>query len=184
MVDCTFTIEEMSTYVGPKFSQNIQTNPWFQNIKQFLNNHKKPSMCIFTPNVIQHIIDKQATHDTTFTNMDVPESTYTLTLLFDVCFEIRTNENKYYYIISHLEQQENDNIPQTYEAMTVKETTLNMKKNGFYLEMALILFLFPHGHSAYNGKTHFNEYLKYKMNALFSPFTLYKPYLSYMYDLQ
>jgi len=49
--------------------------------------------------------------------------------------------------------------------------------------MALFPFLFPHGHGAYNGKTHFNEYLKYRMNALFSPFTLYKPYLLYMYDL-
>ncbi len=36
----------------------------------------------------------------------------------------------------------------------------------------------------YDGKTHFNEYLIYKMSALFSPFTLYKPYSLYMYDLQ
>jgi hypothetical protein len=49
--------------------------------------------------------------------------------------------------------------------------------------MALFSFLFPHGHGAYDGKTHFNEYLKYIMIALFSPFTLYKPYLLYMYDL-
>jgi len=49
--------------------------------------------------------------------------------------------------------------------------------------MALFPFLFPHGHGAYDGKTHFNEYFKYRMNALFSPFTLYKPYLLYMYAL-
>ncbi len=49
--------------------------------------------------------------------------------------------------------------------------------------MTLFPFLFPHGHNAYDGKTHFNEYLKYRMSALFSPFTLYKPYLLYMYDL-
>jgi hypothetical protein len=93
-------------------------------------------------------------------------------------------KNKDYYIISHLEQQENDNIPQTYEAMIVKETTLNMKKDNLSLEMAMFPFLFPHGHGVYDGKTHFNEYLKYKMSALFSPFTLYKPYLLYMYDLR
>ncbi len=40
-------------------------------------------MYIFT-NVVQHIIEKQATHDATFTNMDVPEIIYNLTLLFDV----------------------------------------------------------------------------------------------------
>jgi hypothetical protein len=50
-------------------------------------------MCIFTPNVVQHIIDKQATHDTTFTNMDVLEPIYNLILLFDMCFET-TTKNK------------------------------------------------------------------------------------------
>jgi hypothetical protein len=49
-------------------------------------------MCIFTPDVVQHIIDKQATHDTTFTNMDVLELVYTLTLLFDMCFETKTKK--------------------------------------------------------------------------------------------
>ncbi len=95
----------------------------------------------------------------------------------------KNKKKKDFYIISHLEQQENDNIPQTSETMIVRKTTLNMKKDCIFLEMALFPFLFPHGHGAYNGKTHFNEYLKYKMNALFSPFTLYKPYLLYMYDL-
>jgi hypothetical protein len=57
------------------------------------------------------------------------------------------------------------------------------EKDDLYLEMTLFPFLFPHGHNAYDGKTHFNEYLKYRMSALFSPFTLYKPYLLYMYDL-
>ncbi len=50
--------------------------------------------------------------------------------------------------------------------------------------MTLFPFLFPHGLGDYSGKTHFNEYLKYRMNALLlSPFTLYKAYLLYMYDL-
>jgi hypothetical protein len=97
-------------------------------------------MCIFTPNVVQHIIDKQATHDTTFTNMDVSEPTYSLILLFDMCFETTTKNNKDYYIISRLKQQENDNIPQTYKTMIVKETTLTMKKDDLSLEMACILF--------------------------------------------
>jgi hypothetical protein len=51
-------------------------------------------MCILTLNVVQHIIDKQATHDTTFTNMDVPKLIYNLILLFDMCFEIRTKKTK------------------------------------------------------------------------------------------
>jgi hypothetical protein len=45
LVDHTFTIKEINTFVGPMFSQNIQTNPWFQKYKQFLNNHKKLVAC-------------------------------------------------------------------------------------------------------------------------------------------
>jgi hypothetical protein len=112
-------------------------------------------MCILTLNVVQHIIEKQATHDTTFTNMDVLELVYNLTLFFDMCFGTRTKKNKNYYIISYLEQQENDNIPQTFETMTVRKTTLNMKKNSLPLEMALFFYLFPHGHGVYNGKNTF-----------------------------
>jgi hypothetical protein len=52
-------------------------------------------MCIFTLDVVQHIIDKQATHDTTFTNMDVLEPIYNLTLLFDMCSEITNNKEIY-----------------------------------------------------------------------------------------
>jgi hypothetical protein len=33
MVDCTFTIEEINIFVRLMFSQNIQTNPWFQKYK-------------------------------------------------------------------------------------------------------------------------------------------------------
>jgi hypothetical protein len=39
------------------------------------------------------------------------------------------------------------------------------------------------GNISYDGIISFNEYLKYEMTALFSPFTLYKPYLILMYDL-
>jgi hypothetical protein len=49
--------------------------------------------------------------------------------------------------------------------------------------MALFPFLFPPRHGSYDGIISFNEYLKYKMTALFSPFTLYKPYLLLMYHL-
>jgi hypothetical protein len=63
------------------------------------------------------------------------------------------------------------------------KNNIKHEKDGLFLEMTLFPFLFPHGHGDYSGKTHFNEYLKYRMNALLSPFTLYKPYLLYMYDL-
>jgi hypothetical protein len=61
---------------------------------------------------------------------------------------------------------------------------LNTNIGGMTLESALFPFLFPHGNGAYDGRTTLSEYLKYRMNTLFSPFTLYKPYLLYMYDIR
>jgi hypothetical protein len=58
-----------------------------------------------------------------------------------MCFETTTKNNKDYYIISHLEQWENDNIPQTYETMIVKKKTLNMKKTIFLWEWPYFLFV-------------------------------------------
>ena len=52
------------------------------------------------------------------------------------------------------------------------------------LENTLFPFLFPHGNEAYDGQTTISEYLKYRMNTLFSLFTLYKPYLLYMYNIR
>jgi hypothetical protein len=51
-------------------------------------------MCILTLNVVQNIINKQATHDIIFTNKDVLELVNILTLLFDMCFETRTKKKK------------------------------------------------------------------------------------------
>ena len=61
---------------------------------------------------------------------------------------------------------------------------MNIEKCGLTLETALFPFLFPHGHGAYDGKITFFEHLKYSMETLFSSFTLYKPYLLYMYDMR
>jgi hypothetical protein len=52
------------------------------------------------------------------------------------------------------------------------------------LELSLFPCLFPHGYGAYDGKISIHEYLKFCMSTLFSPFTMYKPYLLIMYDLR
>jgi len=53
-------------------------------------------------------------------------------------------------IIYHKHMKQNSNI-----------TNIKHEKDSLYLEMALFPFLFPHGHNASDGKTHFNEYLIY-----------------------
>jgi hypothetical protein len=44
--------------------------------------------------------------------------------------------------------------------------------------------LFPCGYDAYDGEISIHEYLKFRVSSLFSLFTLYKPYLLIMYDIQ
>ncbi len=51
------------------------------------------------------------------------------------------------------------------------------------LETTLFPFLFPQGEGAYDGRISLNDYFKYRMSMLFFPFTLYEPYLLFMYDL-
>jgi hypothetical protein len=58
MVDCTFTLEEINTLIGLMFHKIYKQILGSKNIKQFLTTTKNNSMCIFTPNVVQHIIDK------------------------------------------------------------------------------------------------------------------------------
>ncbi len=51
------------------------------------------------------------------------------------------------------------------------------------LETTLLPFLFPQGEGAHDGKISLHTYFKYHMTMWFSPFTLYKPYLLFMYDI-
>jgi hypothetical protein len=41
-------------------------------------------MCILTPDMVQYIIEKHVTHNTTFMTMDIPKAIYNLTFLFDM----------------------------------------------------------------------------------------------------
>lgn len=51
------------------------------------------------------------------------------------------------------------------------------------IENALFPFLFSFGHGAHDGKMFFNQYLKMRIFALFSIFTLYKPYMLLMFQV-
>ena len=52
------------------------------------------------------------------------------------------------------------------------------------LEQALFPYLFPHGTGAWDGGMQLTHYLRMRMTALFSPFTLCKSYLLLMYHLR
>jgi hypothetical protein len=51
------------------------------------------------------------------------------------------------------------------------------------LETTFFPYLFSQVEDAHDGKFSLHTYSKYCMTMLFSPFTLYKPYLLFMYDI-
>ena len=52
------------------------------------------------------------------------------------------------------------------------------------IEAALFPMLFPFGHGSYSGAGTLAQYLRYRLSCLFSPFTLFKPYLLLMYQVR
>ena len=183
--DKTATIEELSSTVGPILAQNMQSNPLFKKyLTVFEQPHKNTSMCILTPEIISHIIQPNNTPTTFFPTMSVPSAVYDLTILFDMRDTAQHNKHNDFFVIGDIHRREasENGIPS--ESIAFRSDTMNIEKYGLTLETALFPFLFPHGHGAYDGKTTFFEYLKYRMETLFSPFTLYKPYLLYMYDVR
>ena len=141
-------------------------------------------MCILRPDVIQPIIANTDTHSMSFPTMDVPRDVYDFALLFDMRTQTQPRKHADFFIIKNVHLRNGSRSDTRGEPITFRRNILNVELEGMTLESALFPFLFPHGHGAYDGWTTFSEYLKYRIITLFSPFTLYKPYLLYMYDIR
>ena len=115
--------------------------------------------------------------------MNVPQVVYDLALLFDMRTQKGSKKHVDFHSIGNVHLRNGTGSDKRGEAIAFRNNTLNVNIGGMTLESALFLFLFPHGNGAYDGRTTLSEYLRYRMSALFSPFTLYKPYLLYMYDI-
>jgi hypothetical protein len=179
------TVENLVSSLTPLLSQNLHTNPFFQKyITIFEQPEKNTSMCILTPDVIQPIIANTDTHSMSFSNMDVPRDVYDLALLFDMRTQTQPTKHADFFTIENVHLRNGSRSDIRGEPITFRRNTLNVEMEGMTLETALFPFLFPHGHGAYDGRTTHSEYLKYRMSTLFSPFTLYKSYLLYMYDIR
>jgi hypothetical protein len=179
------TVENLVSSLTPLLSQNLHTNPFFQKYMIVFEQPKKnTSMCILTPDVIQPIIANTGTHSMSFPNMDVPRDVYDLALLFDMRTQTQPTKHADFFTIENVYLRNGSWSDIKGEPITFRRNTLNVEMEGMTLETALFPFLFPHGHGAYDGWTTLSEYLKYRMSTLFSPFTLYKPYLLYMYDIR
>ena len=140
-------------------------------------------MCVLTPDVIQQIIINATLYLMSFLHMNVPYEVYDLALLFDMCTQDGPKKHVDFYSIGNVHLWNGIASDKRREPNAFENNTLNTNVGGMILESALFPFLFPHGNEAYNGPTTLSEYLKYRMTTLFSPFTLYKAYLLYMYDI-
>ena len=138
----------------------------------------------FTPDVIQPIIANNDTHSMLFSTMDVPRDVYDLALTFDMRTQTQPKNHADFFTIGNVHLRNGSRSDTRGEHITFKKNILNVKLEGMTFESALFLFLFLHGYGAYDGWTTLSEYLKYRMITLFFPFTLYKPYLLYMYDIR
>ena len=183
--DASQTIENLVSSLTPLLSQNLHTNPFFQKyMTVFEQLEKNTSMCILTPDVIQPIIANTDTHSMSFPTMDVPRDVYNLALLFDMRTQTQPRKHADFFTIGNVHLRNGSQFDIRGEPITFRRNILNIKLEGMTLESVLFHFLFPHEHGAYDGRTTLSEYLKYRMITLFSPFTLYKPYLLYMYDIR
>ena len=115
--------------------------------------------------------------------MSVPSAVYNLTILFDMRNTAQHNKHNDFYVIGDIHRRGASEIGIPGEPIAYRSGTMNIENCGITLEIALFSFLYLHGYGAYDGKITFFEYLKYRMETLFFPFILYKPYLLHMYNV-
>jgi hypothetical protein len=181
VIDRTPLVETISSLLGPILNQNMDTNPAFKYFfTVFEQPQKSSSICILSAEIVKNIIDKHRTDSPAFPTMSMEDSIHNLTLLFDMWNTQCSKKNSNYYSIGNVCKRLN-NESKLCETIIFRSSTLNSSTHCMTLEYALFPFLFPHGHRWYDGNCIFNKYIKQRMSSMFSPFTLYKPYLLYMY---
>ena len=183
--DKTATIEELSSTIGPILAQNMQSNPQFKTyLTVFEQPQKTTSMCVLTPQIISNIIQSSETHTNIFPTMCVPSTVYDLTILFHMRNTTPHKKQNDFYVIGDIHRCDASDHGIPNEPIAFRSDTMNIDRCVLTLENALFPFLFSHRHGSYDGKITFSEYIKYRMETMFTPFILYKPYLLYMYDVR
>ncbi len=177
----TNTSKDVNLVLKDLLHQNLSSNPLIQ---KYITNIEKPNpthgLCVLCFSIVEEILTKISIGERSFSNMDVEPFIQNLSLFFDMRPGIPHNFDDPFEI-GKLTMRNNDNPFKT-ERLLVQEDgmctnpTLNMS-----LEKALFPFLFPHGCGAYDGIGGLLPYLKQRMSTLFSIFTLYPPYLLFMY---
>jgi hypothetical protein len=171
----------------PLLEKNLSDNPWFSiyltNFEK--TNDRSTSMCVLSTEVVQSILEKGSVGTRPVDDEDTNATVESLSLLLNVGEKEPANHNKDYFFVGNLISRINLKTEQLHVRPYQLRTALGP---NITLEVALFPFLFPflfpQGNGAYDGRISIHDYLKYRMTCLFSPFTLYKPYLLLMYDIR
>ena len=143
-------------------------------------NNKSTSVCVFSQEVIQSILEKHDVGSKSCHDEEDSSSVENLSILLNMGRISQGNVSKDFYVVGNIR----DRPQRRCSLLSVNKKGMQGGRGNVTLELALFPFLFPSSNSAYDGATSIQEYLKYRMTCLFSPFTLYKPYLLLMYDVR
>jgi hypothetical protein len=167
----------------PLLEKNLSDNPWFSiyltNFEK--TNDRSTSMCVLSTEVVQSILEKGSVGTRPVDDEDTNATVESLSLLLNVGEKEPANHNKDYFFVGNLISRINLKTEQLHVRPYQLRTALGP---NITLEVAFFPFLFPQGNGAYDRRISIHNYLKYRMTCLFSPFTMYKPYLLLMYDIQ
>ncbi len=139
-------------------------------------------MCKLSFEVVNNILQNHNNHES-FQSMHIDENCQNLSLLFNMQGISSTPTKKKKIVIGSLSKRNMKTSIIILKQLIVSTEGLETNIPFMALETTLFPFLFLQGEGAHDGKISLHAYFRYRIIMLFSPFTLYKPYLLCMYDI-
>ena len=127
-------------------------------------------MCILSSEIVQSFLENQMTRIKAINDEDSFETMEILSIPMNISPKEPSNQNKDYHFVGNLMNQISMKTENLYVCLHQLRTMFGPQIS---LKIALFLFSYPHDNGAYDGSISIHEYLNYRMNCFFSPFTLY-----------
>lgn len=168
--------------------QNLLHNPVVQ---KYLCNIEKPhpdfGVCFRPAGVVEKIVSC-ARDRNPIAHMDIDTSDRVLSLVTSVHPQILRQllkENMLFQAGELIERSDPSRTPAPLEVW-VDGLSLDqfLSDDCPSLERCLVPFLFPFGSGSYDGSIDFCDYVRLRTSACFSAFTLYPPYIMFLYQLR
>lgn len=168
-------------------AHNINNNPIIQKYKTMAEHSKNSaSMCILSSETVTNIMKTYSANDP-FELMQQADALCDIAILDNM---YNTSKRTAY----NTDDTHEFGSIQLRDSSRIVERTIAFRYNGIpsndsevkdiTIESAMFPFLFPMGKGYYQGEMRFGDYLRMRINSMFSIYTLYKPYLLMMYQLK